>query len=186
MTPWHPLPHQIFEFLEYTPGTVLLHSSRPGGSSVSRLFTDPLHTIEVRDLAELPALFAAIEAAVERGHFAVGYFAYECAPYFEPAVPVRTGYPDDSTGGPGARGGGRRRGPASQRGTADIRLRARAVIVSRSCRDPEPGLRAGSTPSRPRARRRTESPVRVVLNDIDPALRRRSRTASVTRERTPS
>lgn len=82
----HPLPPHIFEFIEKTPGTVLLHSSRPGESRFSRLFTSPLQIIEVHSLDQIPSLFSAIEDATQQGHTAAGYFTYECAQYFEPAA----------------------------------------------------------------------------------------------------
>lgn len=82
----HPLPPHIFEFIEHTPGTVLLHSSRPGESRFSRLFTSPLQIIEVHSLDQIPSLFSSIEDATQQGHSAAGYFTYECAPYFEPAA----------------------------------------------------------------------------------------------------
>jgi len=89
MVPWHPLPYQIFSLVEQTPGTVLLHSSRPGESTFSRLFISPLQIIEVRELNELPALFSTIEESIERGNLAAGYFDYECAQYFEPTAHLR-------------------------------------------------------------------------------------------------
>lgn len=89
MTLWHPLPPQIFRYIEHTPGTVLLHSSRPGESRFSRLFTAPLQILAVRELHQLPALFSAIQYAVRRGLSAAGYFSYECAQYFEPASALR-------------------------------------------------------------------------------------------------
>lgn len=89
MTRWHPLPAAIYSFVENTPGTVLLESSRPGVSSISRLFTAPLRIIEARQFNELPALFARIEDAIRDGQFAAGYFAYECGQYFEPTAALR-------------------------------------------------------------------------------------------------
>jgi para-aminobenzoate synthetase / 4-amino-4-deoxychorismate lyase len=89
MTPWHPLPPQIFRFIEHTPGTVLLHSSRPGDSRFSRLFTAPLQVIEASHLDDLPHLFSTIQSAIQQGRFAAGYFSYECAQYFEPAAAIR-------------------------------------------------------------------------------------------------
>ena len=89
MTPWHPLPTELFKHIEDCPGAVLLHSSRPGQSSLSRLFTTPLQIIEVRDLDQLPALFSALDEAINHGLLAAGYFAYECAQCFEPTVSVR-------------------------------------------------------------------------------------------------
>ena len=95
MTSWHPLPHRIYSYVESTPGTVLLHSSRPGESSFSRLFTAPLRIIEVRELKDLSALFSRIEEAIKHGQLAAGYFAYECAQYFEPAAVVRSPHNSD-------------------------------------------------------------------------------------------
>ena len=89
MTSWHPLPAAVYTLVEQTPGTVLLECARPGPSSLSRLFTCPIRTLEVRELAELPDLFSQIEAATSAGHFAVGFFAYECGEYFEPTSALR-------------------------------------------------------------------------------------------------
>src|SRR3569623_846789 len=89
MTHWHPLPPQILKHIEHTPGTVLLHSARPGKSPSSRFFTSPLQIIEIRELRDLSTLFSRIEEAIEHGLLAAGYFAYECANYFEPAASVR-------------------------------------------------------------------------------------------------
>jgi len=89
MNSWHPLPSGILSFVEQTPGSVLLHSSRPGGSGISQLFAAPLQVIEVRDLAGLPHLFSKIEDSTASGLFAAGYFSYECAQYFEPAAVLK-------------------------------------------------------------------------------------------------
>jgi para-aminobenzoate synthetase/4-amino-4-deoxychorismate lyase len=89
MNRWHPLPHEIYSFVEKNPGSVLLESARPGSSCISRLFAEPDQVIEVRDLTQVQALFSEIEEAVCRGGFAAGYFAYECGEYFEPAATLR-------------------------------------------------------------------------------------------------
>lgn len=86
MKSWHPLPTEIYSFVEQNPGTVLLESARPGSSCISRLFTAPRQIFEVGDLAELPALFSKIEAAADDGQFVAGYFSYECGQYFEPSA----------------------------------------------------------------------------------------------------
>ena len=87
MNTWHPLPRDIYSLVEQTPGAVLLHSARPASAGgLSRLFVSPVKIIEVRELAQLPALFSAIEDAVGRGQFAAGFFAYECLQYFEPSI----------------------------------------------------------------------------------------------------
>lgn len=89
MSNWHPLPLGTLSFVEQTPGTVLLHSSRPAGSGVSHLFTSPLEIIQARNLADLSGLFSKVDRAVASGHVAAGYFGYESAMSFEPAAAVR-------------------------------------------------------------------------------------------------
>ena len=85
----HPLPTSVYSFVERTAETLLLESSRPRGSSISRVFTAPMGVVAVREMAELPALFEAIEGAIARDFFVAGYFAYECGQYFEPTATLR-------------------------------------------------------------------------------------------------
>ena len=92
----HPLPPHIFKYIEHTSGTVLLHSSRPGESRFSRLFTAPLQIIEISRLNDLAQLFSTIQHAIQHGQFAAGYCSYECAQYFEPAAAVRPRLPQKS------------------------------------------------------------------------------------------
>ncbi len=66
------------------PGAILLEGH--GSSERSFLFTDPVEWIEVRELSELPSLFARIEAAQEQGLWAAGYVGYECGYGWEPTV----------------------------------------------------------------------------------------------------
>ena len=83
---WHPLPAEVYALVEQTPATVLLETSKPGAGAQSHLFTSALRVIEVSDSAELPALFAEIESETRNGHFAAGFFAYECGHFFEPTT----------------------------------------------------------------------------------------------------
>jgi len=91
----HPLPRALYTFVEETPGTVLLETSRSGTSSLSRIFTNPVRVLEARTADDVPGLFSEIEEAVERGNFAAGFFAYECGEYFEPTSAVRPGRDGD-------------------------------------------------------------------------------------------
>jgi para-aminobenzoate synthetase/4-amino-4-deoxychorismate lyase len=76
--------------VEQTPATVLLECSRPGASaSSSRLFTAPSRVLAAFELVQLPNLFAQIESATAAGHFAAGFFSYECGEVFEPTVKMR-------------------------------------------------------------------------------------------------
>jgi len=89
MNRWHPLPAELYTFVENTPGTILLETSRPGASRFSRLFTGPLSVLEARTPADLNALFAAVEDAIRHDRFAAGFFAYECGQCFEPSAAQR-------------------------------------------------------------------------------------------------
>ena len=89
MTAWHPIPTALYSFAEQTPGTVLLESSRPGASILSRVFIDPVRVLEARTSADIAGLFPQIEDAVNRGYFAAGFFAYECGAFFEPSAALR-------------------------------------------------------------------------------------------------
>ena len=95
MKSWHPFPTSIYSLVEQTPGTVLLESSRPFASRLSRFFTKPIRVLEARTPADVAGLFPQIEDAIHRGHFAAGFFAYECGACFEPHVPLRLGRDND-------------------------------------------------------------------------------------------
>jgi para-aminobenzoate synthetase / 4-amino-4-deoxychorismate lyase len=86
---WHPFPTALYSFAEQTPGTLLLESSRPCASTWSRVFTNPVRVLEARTTADIADLFPQIEEAVQRGHFAAGFFAYECGASFEPSAALR-------------------------------------------------------------------------------------------------
>jgi para-aminobenzoate synthetase/4-amino-4-deoxychorismate lyase len=91
MKTWHPIPTALYSFAEQTPGTLLLENSRPGASNFSRVFTDPMRILEARTLADIAGLFLQIEEAMRAGHFAAGFFAYECGEFFEPRAALRRG-----------------------------------------------------------------------------------------------
>ncbi len=85
MNRWHSLPAEVYALVEHTPATVLLESAGAGSAeSTSRLFTAP---------AELPGIFAQIERATHYGHFAAGFFTYECGNAFEPTAHMRAPQP---------------------------------------------------------------------------------------------
>ena len=92
MTRWHPLPGQACALVENTPAAVLLQNSQPAATgSVSRLFVAPLRQLVATHPEQIPALFADIESAIAAGHFAAGFFSYECGQAFEPTAAMRTG-----------------------------------------------------------------------------------------------
>jgi para-aminobenzoate synthetase/4-amino-4-deoxychorismate lyase len=91
MKNWHPFPPALYSFAQQTPGTLLLESSRPGAFTLSRVFTNPVRVLEARTTADIADLFPQIEDAVRGGHFAAGFFAYECGAFFEPSAALRPG-----------------------------------------------------------------------------------------------
>jgi para-aminobenzoate synthetase/4-amino-4-deoxychorismate lyase len=89
---WHPLPPEVYTAVETTPATVLLEVSRTRvNESVSRLFVSPLRVIEAATAAELRDLFSQVEHASLVGHYAAGFFAYECGQVFEPKAATLSG-----------------------------------------------------------------------------------------------
>ena len=82
----HPLPAEVFALVEHSPATVLLDCAKTqaGAECSTQLFIEPLRVCTAYSPAEVTDLFADIESAVAAGHFAAGYFAYECGNCFEP------------------------------------------------------------------------------------------------------
>ena len=105
--PWHPLPAAVYALVERTPAALLLESSSAACSSracttggapepishepISRLFLSPLRVLIANEPQELPALFAQIETATAQGHFAAGFFTYECGNALEPKAAPKAG-----------------------------------------------------------------------------------------------
>ena len=97
MNRWHSPPAELYALVEHTPAAVLLESAAPVESGpdldsphpYTRLFLDPLRICIACQPDELPQLFAEIESSTAAGHFAAGYFAYECGAFFEPTTALR-------------------------------------------------------------------------------------------------
>ena len=70
---------------------ILFESSTVSNTQHNRslLFHDPISWLEVRRLDQLPTVFAAIDAALAKGHWVAGYLSYECGYHWEP-----TAYPN--------------------------------------------------------------------------------------------
>jgi len=91
----HSLPAQVYALVERTPATVLLEggTQNDGGppnrsktkeKTRTQLFLSPLRQLTAHTSAEVPSLFRDIENAIAAGHFAAGFFTYECGNCFEP------------------------------------------------------------------------------------------------------
>lgn len=84
MNRWHHLPQQLHALVASNPNSVLLQTARFDPSNKhSLLFLDPVQTITVRTLEEVPALFQRIERALDAGFYAAGFLSYECGYHFE-------------------------------------------------------------------------------------------------------
>jgi para-aminobenzoate synthetase / 4-amino-4-deoxychorismate lyase len=92
----HSLPAEVYALVDRTPAAVLLEASGRRNSAGSeqagwtRLFLSPARISAAHQLAEIPALFEAIESAVAAGQSAAGFFAYECGQAFEPKTHMHT------------------------------------------------------------------------------------------------
>ena len=85
VTRWTQLPKQFHDVAAERPGSVLLQTARfDAQNQRSFLFLDPLQTIAVWQLEDLPALFLQIESAVAEGLHVAGFLGYECGYHFEP------------------------------------------------------------------------------------------------------
>jgi para-aminobenzoate synthetase/4-amino-4-deoxychorismate lyase len=81
---WTELPAQWQALVVERPGSVLLQTARyDAGNSRSLLFTDPIRTISVFELHDIPALFHEIDRALADGSHVAGYLGYECGYHFE-------------------------------------------------------------------------------------------------------
>jgi para-aminobenzoate synthetase / 4-amino-4-deoxychorismate lyase len=79
----HPLPAEVIALVERTPAAILLESARPGScDSLSLLFLSPVRVLQANNPAEIPGLFAQIEAAIASNYIAAGFFTYECGAAF--------------------------------------------------------------------------------------------------------
>jgi para-aminobenzoate synthetase / 4-amino-4-deoxychorismate lyase len=74
------MPSLIFDFPE-------ARSGRPART----VYRDPVRVVVAREVAEVAAAIARVEAAVDDGLHAAGFVAYEAAPGFEPRMRVRAG-----------------------------------------------------------------------------------------------
>ena len=89
----HPLPPEIYALVEQTPATVLLEGGKQNNSETkekpwTQLFTAPARVCIAYSPAEITGLFTEIENAVATGHYAAGFFSYECVRCFEPTAGV--------------------------------------------------------------------------------------------------
>jgi para-aminobenzoate synthetase/4-amino-4-deoxychorismate lyase len=79
-----PLPSGLSALAAARPYSILLQTARfDRENRRSYLCLAPIQTLAAHSLDELPALFAALDRALARGHYAAGYLDYECGYHFE-------------------------------------------------------------------------------------------------------
>lgn len=70
-----------------TPASVLLKTARPDAENQQTLFfSGALQILTADHLHEIPAIFAAIEKALQAGYYVAGFLSYEAGYHFEPAA----------------------------------------------------------------------------------------------------
>jgi para-aminobenzoate synthetase/4-amino-4-deoxychorismate lyase len=79
LSAWTKLPEYLRALAADSRDAVLLETSRfDAANSHSYLFLDPVETIVVRSLDEIPAMFERIESVLATGMHVAGYVGYEC------------------------------------------------------------------------------------------------------------
>ncbi len=99
-------PAEIYKLVDQSPATVLFEGANQGNYESkeepwTQLFTAPSRVCEARSVEQLPALFAAIEDALQTGLCSAGFFNYECGAWFEPAASTRKSEQEKSAPGAG-------------------------------------------------------------------------------------
>jgi para-aminobenzoate synthetase/4-amino-4-deoxychorismate lyase len=80
---WTKLPEYLRTLAANSLDAVLLETSRfDANNSRSYLFLDPVETIVVRAVDEIPLMFEQIESALAAGMHVAGYVGYECGEHF--------------------------------------------------------------------------------------------------------
>lgn len=75
------------------PGSVLLRTARPDAENLQSLFfTDALQILSTDHVNEIPAVFKAIDEALQSGHYVAGFLSYEAGYHFEPTAMRSAGH----------------------------------------------------------------------------------------------
>lgn len=85
---FHELPSTIYNFIQEKENVVLLETSRFDADNFrSFLFVDPIATLQIHAVDEVPQLIEAIEDHLGQKHYLAGYFSYDCGFHFEQIAP---------------------------------------------------------------------------------------------------
>jgi para-aminobenzoate synthetase/4-amino-4-deoxychorismate lyase len=85
---FHELPSTIYNFIQEKENVVLLETSRFDADNFrSFLFVDPIATLQIHAVDEVPQLIEAIEDHLGQKHYLAGYLSYDCGFHFEQIAP---------------------------------------------------------------------------------------------------
>ena len=81
---YRDLPGDYYGLVADATDVVLLETSKYDKHNHSTLlFLDPITTLQIRRISDVPLLFRLIEHYLSQGHYLAGYVSYECGYYFE-------------------------------------------------------------------------------------------------------
>lgn len=87
---YHDFPHRLFRHFLGREGVILLETSKYDASNHhSYLFFDPVTSLRIYSVDEVPQLMDHIDHHLRDGRWVAGYFGYECGYHFENIAPLR-------------------------------------------------------------------------------------------------
>jgi para-aminobenzoate synthetase/4-amino-4-deoxychorismate lyase len=90
-TVYHDLPHEYYHLLLGRDDAVLLETSKyDADNHRTFLFIDPIRTLKIHSVDQVPGLIADVEKHRTAGYYLAGYFAYDCGYHFEDIAPAST------------------------------------------------------------------------------------------------
>jgi para-aminobenzoate synthetase/4-amino-4-deoxychorismate lyase len=90
-TVYHDLHREYYNLLQGKDDAVLLETSKcDADNHRTFLFIDPIRTLKIHSVDQVPGLLADIEKQLTEGYYLAGYFAYDCGYHFEDIAPAST------------------------------------------------------------------------------------------------
>jgi para-aminobenzoate synthetase/4-amino-4-deoxychorismate lyase len=81
---YHNLPREYYRLIQGRDNVVLLETSKyDADNHRTFFFIDPVGTLQINSVDQVPELIAGIERYLNEGYYLAGYFEYECGYHFE-------------------------------------------------------------------------------------------------------